>query len=445
MTGALRHRWPQALRTCAVGLLALTTIATAQSVSNANPDAFEYEGTASASDAKFGAQLGAGSKWQSKIAATPSAPGTVGFGGGVRLGCFGLDFNGFLRAFDPTEILSEMRTALLNGTQAAASNYLITLAYASPTIASVLDMMDKKYTARFSSFAQTCDAQAARARGQDRGARALAAVGNQCYDEEISRGTAPTEAYRRCSIQRNFEGMNLPAAASTADFLRTYTHIDVTPQIEVLLNLLPDERIQNGAFQMQAPRTTVAAMSNRLRILSRLALEQLDAGTAPAAIPVCDAGNMLGGSESPNGCLPAEAAPLVTSSAFRSSRLLGSASRALFNDALSTQIAIGNMYSNLLELFQQSARIDLRAAGSGDAAHALERRRQLRESLSELLAEADAQVKAQAARGQLVRMQMMALEQVEQDMNARARRNADAQQVPQFGVRDLLGLFSGGN
>jgi hypothetical protein len=30
-------------------------------------------------------------------------------------------------------------------------------------------------------------------------------------------------------------------------------------------------------------------------------------------------------------------------------------------------------------------------------------------------------------------------------MNARARRNADAQQVPQFGVRDLLGLFSGGN
>ena len=433
------------LQVTAWALLAATGSAAAQSAVNFSQDAAEYQATASASDAKFGAQLGAGTKWQSASAAPPSAPGTVGFGGGVRLGCSGVDFNGFLRSFDPAEILAEMRTALLGGAQAAASNYLITLAYASPTIASVLDMMDKKYTARFSAFAQTCDAQAARSRGQDRGARAMAAAGDQCYDQEVARGTGPTEAYRRCSIQHSFDGLNLPAAASTADFLRTYTHVDVTPQVEALLSLLPDERVQNGAFQMQAPRTTVAAMANRLRVQGRLALEQLDTGVPASSIPICDAGNMLGTAESPSGCLPADAAPLVTSSAFRSSRLLGSASRALFNDALSTQIAIGNMYNNLLELFQQSARIDLRATDTGDAAHALERRRQLRESIAELLAEADTQVKAQAARGQLVRMQMMALEQVEQDMNARAGRDASSSQLPQFGMRDLLGFFTSGN
>lgn len=431
----------------AIALLPLLagTGASAQNTLPGSDDAVAYQGGASANDARFGAQLGAGSRWQSATATSPTAAGTLGFGGGVRLGCSGLDFNGFLRSFDPAEILSEMRTALLNGAQAAASNYLITLAYASPTVASVLDMMDKKYAARFSAFAQTCDAQAARARGQDRGARAMAAAGDQCYDLETSRGTAPTEAYRRCSIQRSFDGLNLPAVASTADFLRTYTHVDVTPQIEALLSLLPDERVQNGAFQMQPPRTTVAAMSNRLRVQGRLALEQLDTGTPASAIAVCNAGNMLGTTDAPGGCLPADAAPLVTSGAFRSSRLLGSASRALFNDALSSQIAISNMYNNLLELFQQTARIDLRAGDTGDAAHALERRRQLRESIAELLAEADTQLKAQAARGQLVRMQMMALEQVEQDMNAKAQANAQAQRVPQFGVRDLLGFFTGGN
>jgi len=437
--------WLSALRIAGVSLLLATTLANAQSLNDTSDDAAEYQAASSSSDARFGAQLGAGSKWQSTTAANSRAAGTIGFGGGVRIGCSGLDFNGFLRSFDPAEILSEIRTALLNGTQAAASNYLITLAYASPTISSVLDMMDKKYTARFAAFAQTCDAQAARARGQDRGARAMAAAGDQCYDQEVSRGTAPSEAYRRCSIQHSFDGLDLPAAASTADFLRTYTHMDVTPQVEALLSLLPDERVQNGVFQMQAPRTTVAAMSNRLRNQARLALEQLDANATPSTIAVCDAGNMLGTTQAPKGCLPADAVPLVTSSAFRSSRLLGNASRALFNDALSTQIAIGTMYANLLELFQQSARIDVRSGGTGDASHALERRRQLRESIAELLAEADAQVKAQSARGQLIRMQMMALEQVEADLNAQSRRNEEAHRLPQFGVRDLLGLFSGTN
>ena len=404
-----------------------------------------YEMGTTSTDARFGAQLGAGSQWESQLGSTGGGASGVSFGGGVRLGCSGLDFNGFLHSFDPAEILGEIRNSLLNGAQAAASNYLITLAYADPTISSVLDMMDKKYAARFSAFAQTCDAQSARARGQDRGARAMAEAGDQCYDREVGRGTAPTEAYRRCSILHSFDAFDLPATASTVDFLRKYTHVNVTREVEALLSLLPDERVQDGAYQIQAPRLTVAAMSDRLRTQTRRALDRMEAGVNPSAISLCVADNVLGPAYPTDGCLPSNAAALVTSSAFRSSRLLSDASRALFKDALSSQIAIGSMYSNLLELFQQTAKIDVRPGTGADAAHAASRRRQMRESIAELLIETDAQVKAQAAKMQLVRMQMLALEEVETDLNARARRNQDEVRIPQFGMRDLLQFFSGQN
>ena len=404
-----------------------------------------YGRSASSADARFGAELGAGTQWESQVSPLGSGTANLSFGGGLRLGCSGLDFNGFLHSFDPAEILAEIRNALLNGSQAAASNYLITLAYASPTLASVLDMMDKKYTARFSAFAQTCDAQSARARGQDQGARALAQAGDQCYDRELARGTAPSEAYRRCSILHSFDGLDLPAAASTADFLRKYTHINVTREVEALLGLLPDERVDGGAYQYQAPKTTLATMSDRLRQKTRMALDRLDAGVLSSTIATCNADDILGPSISMEGCLPAGAAPLVTSEAFRSSRLLGSAARALFNDALSAQVAIGSMYSNLLELFQQTAKIDVRPEAGADAAHALSRRRQMRESIADLLGEADTQVKVQAARSQLVRMEMMALEQVESQLNAQSRRSQADARLPQFGMRNFLEFLSGSN
>jgi hypothetical protein len=404
-----------------------------------------YEMGATSADARLGAELGAGSQWESQLAGPSNGSSGFGFGGGVHLGCSGLDFNGFLHSFDPAEMLSEIRNSLLTGAQAAASNFLITLAYADPTLASVLDMMDKKYSARFSAFAQACDAQSARARGQDRGARAMAQAGDQCYDLEVAHGTAPSEAYRRCSILHSFDSLDLPATASTADFLRKYTHVNVTHEIEALLNLLPDERVQGGAYQMQPAQLTIAAMSGNLRTQTRIALDRLDTGANASDIPLCKSDNLLGTAGTGEGCLPSNAAALVTTNAFRSSRLLSSASRVLFKEALSSQIAIGSMYANLLELFQQTARIDVRSDTNADAAHAVVRRRQMRESIADLLLETDAQVKAQAAKMQLVRMQMLALEQVETDLNASARRTQDDARVPQFGMRDFLQFFSGGN
>jgi hypothetical protein len=401
-----------------------------------------YSTDASTADARFGARLGAGSQWQSSIAGPRDRPGGVSFGGTVRLSCSGVDFNGFLRSFDPRELLSEMRSSLLTGAQAAASNYLIALAYANPTISSVLDMADRKYSARFSAFSQGCDAQAARARGQNAGARAMAEAEDQCFGQEIGRGTAPTEAYRRCSVLHSFESIDVPAAASTGDFLRRYTNVNVTRDVEALLALLPDERIAQGNYQIRPAQMTVASMSERLRDLSRTALDRIDAGTDPSAIAPCNGNTILAPALPQDGCLPAGAMPLVGSSAFRSARLLGNASRTLFKDALSSQIAIGATYSNLLELLQQTARVDVREGTGADAAHASERRRRLQEAITQLLQEADTQVKAQAAKSQLVRSQIMALEQVEADLNTRSRVAEAEPRRPDFGMRNLLRVFA---
>lgn len=400
-----------------------------------------YSAESSLDDTRFGSVLGSGSQWQSSL---PGGVGTgsAGFGGSAKLGCAGVDFNGFLHSFDPSELIGELRNSLLAGAQAAASDFLISLAYADPTIASVLDMLDKRYSARFNAFAQACNAQAARTRGLDAGARSMAEADDQCFGQEVARGTAPTEAYRRCAIQHSFDGLDIPAALPLADFLTKYTSVNVTAELQGLLALLPDERVANGAYQTKPPQITVAAMSDRLRSLSRSALDKIDAGSDPSTMSDCTPDLVLGPGIDGQACLPRNAAPLVDSSAFQASKLLGTASRALFNDALSTQIAIGEMYSNLLDLYQQAAHIDVRVGGTADAEHASVRRQQLRAEIAQLLGEVDLQAKAQEARARLVRSQMLALEQVESGLNARSRAARTDRRAPQFGMRDLIKLFS---
>lgn len=407
-----------------------------------------YSNQVSAEDARFGSAVGAGSQWQSGLpnAGIPDPLRGAGatFGGGARLSCTGVDFNGFLRSFDPAELISEIRTSLLTGAQAAASNFLITLAYSNPTVSSVLDMLDKRYSARFDAFAQACNAQADRARGQEAGARAMADAGDECFGQEVARGTAPTEAYRRCSVLHALDEFDIPAAAPLGDFLRKYTTVNMTQEFEALLALLPDQRIEQGNFQIRPPQMTVPALSDLLRGLARRALDRIDGGTDPGSIPACSAPAMLGRAAAPDGCLPPAAMSLVTSQAFRSARLLRPASRALFKDALSSQIALTTLYSNLLDLFQQSARIDTRSDAAADAAQASARRKQLRESIGDLLAEVDTQVKAQEARASMVRSQMLALEQVEATLDAHSRNAAAQSDSAHFGLRDLLHLFADG-
>ena len=368
----------------------------------------------SMSDSRLGAILGTGAE----PAYTPPAAVSAGvsFGGATQLGCSGVDFNGFLQTFAPTELLTELRQMLLSGAQAAAANYLITLSYASPTIASVLDMLDKKYAARFFAFTQACNAQADRARGESLGATTMAEAGNECYGQQIAGGASPTVAYRICSVQHLFANLNLAATASTAAFLRRYTTWNPTPDGDALLALLPDERIANGAFQIRSPRLTVASMANRYRTLSRAALERIDSGARPSQIPACDSNALLAATADPAGCLPADAFATVSSGAFQSVRLL--------------------------DLYEQTDRIDAKPGIAADASEIRARQTRLHAAIGNLIDEANVLTKAQEARAGLARAQIGALDAVRAQTAARADALGNVRSEPQFGMRDLMPLFA---
>ncbi len=395
----------------------------------------------SMSDSRLGAILGTGAE----PAYTPPATISTGvsFGGAVQLGCTGVDFNAFLQTFAPTELLTELRGMLLSGAQAAAANYLITLSYASPTIASVLDMLDKQYAARFFAFTQACNAQADRARGESLGATTMAEAGNECYAQQVASGASPTVAYRICSVQHGFANLHLAAAASTPEFLRRYTTWSPTPDSNALLALLPDGRVTDGAFQIRSPRLTVASMANRYRTLSRAALDRIDSGTDPSQIPTCDGNTLLATTADPAGCLPAEALPTVSSSAFRSVRLLDPAARALYKDALASKIAVSAMYSRLLDLYEQTDRIDPKPGVAADASEIRARQTRLHAAIGNLIDEANALTKAQEARAALAHAQIDALDTVQAQTTARAEALGNVRSGgPQFGMRDLMQLFA---
>jgi hypothetical protein len=266
---------------------------------------------------------------------------------------------------------------------------------------------------------------------------------DQCFARELARGTAPTEAYRRCTVARSFDGLALPATLSTIDFLRRHSDLQVTRRIESLLALLPDERIEAGHYQMRPPRVSLELMSSALQARARLALDQMMDGTPSAAVAECAPDLIL----DPSGpaCLPLSASAIVTSPAFRGARLLGPAARSMFKDALSSQIAVAAVYSDLLDLAQQMARTNLRGDSDASAAEILSRKQELQDHVMRLLGQADLQVKLQESKLRLARTQLLALERAEANLRARAVALQPQGITPMFSAGSMLRLFQDRN
>jgi len=357
--------------------------------------------------------------------------------------CASLDFNTFLHRFDPHELLAELRQSLLSGAQSEISNYLVALAYSAPTLVSVLEMTDRQVAARFNAFAQTCASQQVRASGLQDAERRLARASEQCFAREIARGTSPTDAYRQCSVARNFDNLTIPAALSTIDFLRRHSDLVVTPRIEFLLALLPDERIVGGNYQVRPPKTTLVSFSDALQVRSRLALDHLIDGTALSTIAECTPDSML----DPSGpaCLPRSATTVVGSPAFRGARLLRPEARSIFKEALSSQIAMTAVYSDLLDLAQQISRMNLRNDSDASANEILSRQRALQDQMMHMLSQADLQLKLQESKLKLARTQLLALERAQVGLHAAADELQSKQSAPIFSLGNVLRLFQDRN
>jgi AraC-like DNA-binding protein len=369
-------------------------------------------------DIRFASSMGTPPLSSANPTEVSESQAPVDFRGRSGQSCATLDLNAFLNQFNPRELIAELHESLLSGAQSLVSNYLLALAYSAPTLASVLDITDRQLHARFTAFAHNCANQQVRAISLQNAERRLAQASDQCFERETARGTAPTDAYRTCSVSRRYDALALPAALTTLDFLRRHSDLLLTPRIESLLALLPDERIVAGNYQIRPPRTSLGGLSEALRTRSRLALDQLINGAPLTSVAECTPDSLPNTGAS--ACLPRSAVDVVTSPAFHGARLLGPAALSMFKDALSSQLAVTAVYSDLLELERQIARMNLRNDSDANTSEILSRQRSLQDQVTRLLAQADLQVKLQESKLRLARTQLVALERSRADLETKA-------------------------
>lgn len=386
-------------------------------------------------NAKYGTMVSAGAHWAPAYASASRASAEIGFGGNVALSCSGIDFKGFLHQFNPSELLTQMKDTLVSGAQAAVSSYLITLAYANPTLASVLDMLDKKYTARFDAFAQACNAKEARKRGEEIGARRMAEAEDQCFSAEIQGGASPTEAYRICANASTFGKMDLPALKRTGDFLKRYTSLNLTAEMNTLLNMLSDEEITSDGMRMRPPTISTSQVYGNLESRAQSAIKSILGGADPSSIPECREGDLSGESKAEAGCIPATAANLVNSPTFLSARVLSPSAVELYTSAMSSQVAMTALYSNIYELKQQVSQMDAKA-GSGVGAEEVTRRRDgLLKQIDSVERQADALRKIQDSRVKLAKTQIITLQKAQEEL---VNRSNEARERKQEGGMNRL-------
>jgi len=398
-------------------------------------------------DIRFASQVGAYVPTRNRTdfgaGAQPSAstiaPAAGAFRGTSGASCAGVDLDAFLRRFDPRELLAQLQQSVLAGAQAQVSNYLLALAYSAPTLASVLDMSDRQLHARFASFSQTCAGQQAHAAGPDRPERRMEQAFDQCFAGEATRGASPTEALRHCGFARDFDALTVPAALTTLEFLQQHSDLSITPRLQALLALLPDERIVAGNYQVRAPKAGLPALLRGLQTRSRLALDRVLDGAPPGSVPECAPDAMS--DPTATACLPHSALALVDSAAFRGARLLGPAALSLFKDALSRQIAVTATYSDLLDLGEKIATLNLRDGSSAGADELLSRQRSLQEQVMRLTEQAELQRKLERARLELAHTQLLALERSRADLQARSDALAPVRKHPALGLGGLLQLI----
>ena len=395
-------------------------------------------------DVRFGSKMGASALLNNEDRSATSPPlAATDYRGTTGHSCATLDLNTFLRRFNPRELLDELQQSLLSGTQSEISNYLLALAYSAPTLVSTLDMTDRQLHARFTAFAQTCASQQVRAAGTQQAERRLARASDQCFARETEGGSAPTEAYRRCSVSRSFDSLGLPATLTTLDFLRQHSDLAITPRMQSLLALIPDERIVDGNYQVRPPKIGLGALSDALRAHTRLALEKVIDGTSPASVDECTLDSIL--EVSGLACFPRQAFAVVKSPVFRSARLLGPAALSMYKDALSSQIAVTAVYADLLDLGQLVAGMNLRNGSDASADDNLSRQQALQDQVMRLLRQADIRVKLEDYKLQLIRIQLLALERSRADLQAQAEALQAQRNPPPFSVSSLLRLFQDRN
>lgn len=393
-----------------VALLGLPTMAVAK------PTPL-YAIDATGTEVRFGGTVGSGANW---VPQTPQTVPGVGFSGRVALTCSGLDYGGFLKGYKASDFINEIKNQFIGGAQAMLMTYLITTAYSNPTLASVIDMMNQGYSAKFNLFQSACNAQEAKQRGLELGARRIAESQHQCYEDQVKGGASPTQAYQTCANEATFGPIAaaLPAGKSTFDFLTNYTNMKLTKDVETLLGLLPDERVTNNGYEMRPPRITMHDLNQNIENRTGNAIDRVLNGVSAASIADCTPDDYFTAPSSPaDACLPPTVADIVQSPAFLAARQLSPEGRRLYRDAMSSQLSIAAIRAAILDLISQVKQMDVKDGAGARANEVTSRKKTLEEQIMLLQREADALQNFQQAKANAIRTQILAMDMVNQSIS----------------------------
>lgn len=413
-----------------------------------------YDVGDSTSELRFGANLGAGSGWNPPDGAT-SVNTTVGFGGRSALSCSGLDYQTYIRSIDPGAMIKKYTNTFMSGAQAAVTNYLLSMAYANPTVASVIDTMNQDYSAQFGAFASQCSLDEAKRIGAEKGAKKMADAKNECYEAQVKQGVAPAQAYDACKSDASafafIANNKLPSSKPVMDFLKDYTNFDVTKKVSAMLGLVSDQVVTSSGLQMRPPETTLFAMEDNLTKRASIALNLILNGTSFTEIRNCTATDMkappTGAGAPSDACLPEETRGVVATPGFLGARQLSASARGMYVDAMSSQIAIAAIRENLVTLQNDLAKISLNPAADVDTETVENKKKDLNEKIQTLRAQADAIQEMQQAKAQLAKTQLASLDQVQRQLNGIANRGAqpvvrEAWWTPQSILRTLMRMVN---
>jgi len=369
------------------------------------------------------------------------APGEAGGTfAGARKPAYAVDYDAFLKRFDARELLQQIKGDLLGGAQSAVTNYLLALAYASPTTASILDMAEHKYSARHAGLAIGEIGRSTRSSSPNRAERRLALIQAQCFNSRLDDGDSPTAAWRRCNIDNDFQSKDASAAESNASFLKNHVRGGAGADLLALAALLPDERMQGGQVQTSSPGLTIDTLASRLQQKSEAALRRIESGTDPGSISACRIEDLASATVSGPDCIPRRALEIIRSGAYRSARLLPPAVLDVLRSDLSSQAASAGAFDAVVELAHRIGEIDWTA--EVDAQEGSARRQDMEESLHRLLELAQSRIRLGEERGKLTQSLLRAMDEIERRLDAGARATTDASQRPGALSAPLVRLYT---
>lgn len=403
-------------------------------------------------DLRFGANIGAGSGYYNPDG--PSAGANVGFGGHAGLSCSGLNYQAYIRSINPNEVVKKYIDVYTKGAQAAAFNYLLSLAYSNPTVASILDTMNNDYSQQFSAFAKQCSLDEAKRMGAERGARKMAEAKNECYESQVKAGVGAAQAYDNCKSESSAFSYvaihSLPASKAIGDFLKDYTNIDVNQKMDSMLGLFGDQVVTSNGLEMKPPKTTIYAMNENVARRTRIALQMIMNGMPGSSIRNCTGQDLMdppmGANNPADACLPAETRGVVATPGFAAANQLEPGARNMYVDALSSQIAIASIRDNLVNLENRIVQLTINPSADVSTDTVEKKKKELLGKISAMQGQADALQRLQVAKSQIAKTQIASLQQVMRQnaaVAAQVKRDTGSDDLwwtPQSILRNLLRL-----